>query len=63
MEVGKAVEQLWPGKSLSCISNVPYPDGLFFLSLFFFSCQCRLPNYYIIYLFYCLSLLARMAAT
>lgn len=36
MEVGKAVEQLWPGKSLSCISNVPYPDGLFFLSLFFF---------------------------
>lgn len=37
MEVGKAVEQLWPGKSLSCISNVPYPDGLFFLSLFFFS--------------------------
>lgn len=30
MEVGKAVEQLWPGKSLSCTPSVPYPDGFFF---------------------------------
>lgn len=60
MEVGKAVEQLWPGKSLSCTPNVPYPDGFVF---FFFSYLCCLPTYYNIYLFYCLSLLARMAAT